>query len=198
MSNWKQTYCSRYKGRGNSWIKIPYSSPASKMIKKKLVSFKEKGLEVSDYIKFCDRKSFYWIRYHNVIGTKDNPFVSFQIRFRGSKIDHKNNLITIPAKISSRFDLLGNTPHKLKLELSNKEMLEMKENTSIISKKSEKKEFTTEIEREEFYDANNNKIYSMSYREGTLVPKVNFKLPDETDVQKFKEFLLYENAISGE
>lgn len=198
MSNWKHDYCSRYKGRGNSWIKIPYSSPASKMIKKKLKTFKEKGLDITDYEKHCNRKSFFWIRYHNVIGTKDNPFVSFQIRFEGSKIDHKNNLITIPAKISSRFDLLGNTPHRLKLELTDKEMLSMKTENVVISSKTKTKESKDVLEKEEIFDENNNKINAMSYKEGTVIPSINYSLPKKDDVPIFKEFLLYENAISGE
>ena len=187
MSNWKFDYTGKYKGRGNCWVKILYSSPVSKVISKKLNSFKEKGLDISNYVSYCDRQSFYWLRYHKVIGTKDNPFIVYEIRINGSKLDHKENLITIPAKIASKFPLLGNTPHKLNLEASDSELLLLKSKTSISKEKVKCK-----VEDEEIVRRARD---SLSYPEGSMSPLINFKLPGKEDIQTFKNFLEYENAL---
>ena len=190
MSKWKYDYASKYKGRGNCWIKILYSSPASKIISKKLDSFREKGFNVDKYIQYCDRQSFYWLRYHKVIGTEDNPFITYEIRINGSKVDHKNNLITIPAAIAVKFPLLGNTPHKLNLELSDSELLTLKE-------KPVKKKKENNISQEDTDQLEHVKKYrdSLSYPEGSMKAEVNFKLPDSSDIEMFKQFLEYENAL---
>jgi len=187
-SKWKLKYVARYKGRGNCWIKIPFSSPASKAIKKKLLSFKEKGFDIENYVNLCSRKEFYWLRYHKIIGNEDNPFVVYEIRISGSKVDHKANLISIPAKISEKFELLGNTPHKLNLELSDQELL-------LIQKKNEVK-----VNKEESNNVKEEAIESlpnlMSYPEGSISPLVSFRLSGRSDKVLFEDFLLTEGAIS--
>lgn len=190
-SKWKLKYVSRYKGRGNCWIKIPYDSPASKIVKRKVSSFEEKGANVSDYIRFCDRQQFFWLRYHKIIGDEQNPFVVYEIRINGSKKDHKNFLISIPAKISEKFELLGNTPHKLNLEVSDQELLHIK---ATKQKKKEVKESNSQDELEEPEYIPNLK----SYYEGTLKPKVNYRIPGREDIPKFEQFLIYENALEEE
>ena len=191
-SKWKLKYVSRYKGRGNCWIKIPFSSPASKVVKKKLLSFKEKGFDIENYVTLCGRKEFYWLRYHKIIGNKDNPFITYEIRINGAKVDHKENLISIPAKIAEKFDLLGNTPHKLNLELSEKELL------LIEKKKIEKvKEVAAaaEIKETEEIEFLPN---LMSYPEGCVSPLKIFRLPGRQDKILFEDFLLNERGITEE
>lgn len=178
-TKWKIQYYKRYMGRGNPWIKIPYSSPAKKIILKRLERYASLGEDTKSYVDACDRHNFFWLRYSKVIGKESNPCTLFEIRYKGSKIQHKESIIAIPSKIADRFELLGNTPFRLKLE---------EENTIshvIIPK---------EVKNDD--DAN---VSDISSEEHDLlkpsIPSTKFALPGKEDIEKFKQFLLKEKAI---
>jgi hypothetical protein len=178
-AKWKIQYFKRFMGRGNPWIKIPYSSPAKKIILKRLARYESLGGNTKNYIEACDRHSFFWLRYSKVSGTQSNPCTLFEIRFNGSKIQHKENIIAIPSKIADRFELLGGTPFRLKLE-STDEIVH-----SIIPSTD---------------DNHNNSSDAVQTKENeTLLkpvfPSCSFALPGKQDIEKFKQFLLKEKAL---
>ena len=112
-NSFKKSIQERYKGRGNSWVKVFKDHAAADYIKDLLKNFDSK-----DYIEHTEREGFYWIRFSKVEGTADDPFVRFEVRYKGSKIDHPESTILINDSIAKEFSLLGNTPVKLQLEIN--------------------------------------------------------------------------------
>ena len=119
-NSFKKTISERYKGRGNSWVKVPLDSKAHEYIKK--LYNKVSDQEKSQYITHTEREGFAWIRFKKPSGTKDSPLVLFEVRLKGSKIDQPEYSIEIPDEHVKSLELLGNTPLKLQLESSVKEL----------------------------------------------------------------------------
>jgi hypothetical protein len=182
MKNWKQKYSLRYKGRGNSWIKISHKSAAKKIIENKLKTFLEKGRDTKNYTNWTNSAGFYWLRFYKVLGSLEKPIVQFEIRFNGSKLYHENNLINIPGNIANMFDLLGNTPHKLMLEMSEEERFKASSTKTIVKEKEEVKEKVTLKE-------------SSNIEEGKASSESYFRIPSTEDTVMFKLFLISERAI---
>ena len=182
MKNWKQKYSLRYKGRGNSWIKISHKSAAKKIIENRLKVFSEQGQDVKNYINWTNSSGFYWLRFYKVLGSFEKPIVQFEIRFNGSKLYHENNLINIPGNIANMFDLLGNTPHKLMLEMSEEERFKL------IDKKPKEKE--VDMSKEKSLSKESNII-----KEGQARSEFLFRIPSIEDKPIFKLFLISEKAI---
>ena len=111
-NSFKKSIQERYKGRGNSWVKVLKNQDVAKDIEKLL-----SNIDAESYIKHTDREGFYWIRFSKVEGTSSNPLVKFEVRYKGSKIDHPESTILINDNIAKEFSLLGNTPVKLQLEV---------------------------------------------------------------------------------
>ena len=115
-NSFKKSIQERYKGRGNSWVKVLKNQEGAKDVEKLL-----SNIDAKSYIKHTDREGFYWIRFSKVEGTSSNPLVKFEVRYKGSKIDHPESVIIINDNIAKEFSLLGNTPVKLQLEVDPKE-----------------------------------------------------------------------------
>ncbi len=111
-NSFKKTIQERYKGRGNSWVKVLKDQEGAKDIEKLLLN-----INAESYITHTNREGFYWIRFSKVEGTADQPLVRFEVRHKGSKIDHPESTILINDNIAKEFLLLGNTPVKLQLEM---------------------------------------------------------------------------------
>ena len=182
MKNWKQKYSIRYKGRGNSWIKISHKSSAKKIIENKLKTFTEKGVDTKNYIDWTNSAGFYWLRFYKVLGSAEKPIVQYEIRFNGCKLYHENNLINIPGNIANMFELLENTPHKLMLEMSVEERLKSPNNK------------IKEEEKEAIKEKKSLKETS-SITEGQAFPEFDFSIPSIEDKAIFKLFLISEKAI---
>ena len=114
--NFKIAIRDRYKGRGNCWVKIPRELETYDEVLKTLTKF-----NASEYIENVEREGFAWVRFSKPGGTKDNPECIFEIRFRGSKIDHPDSTLTLDDKHAKELPFLGNTPVKLELEIHPKD-----------------------------------------------------------------------------
>lgn len=131
-NNFKKDIQERFKGRGNTWVKVSFESEAYSYIEALLDTVEDKVK--SEFISHNQREGFSWMRYKKVIGNADNPILVFEVRIKGSKIDQPEYEINIPDKICKKLELLGNTPVKLELEKVNKSI-----KTKNISKSNTKK-----------------------------------------------------------
>ena len=111
-NSFKKDIQERYKGRGNSWVKVLKEQKGAEDIENLLTN-----INAESYIDHTNREGFYWIRFSKVEGTADQPLVRFEVRHKGSKIDHPESTILIDDNIAKEFSLLGNTPVKLQLEI---------------------------------------------------------------------------------
>jgi len=113
-NNFKKEIQSRYKGRGNSWVKVPFETKAYSYIKRILDEVDNETKK--DFLKFNQKENFSWMRFKKVIGTSKDPIVIFEVRIKGSKIDQPEYEVSIPDCHVNNLELLGNTPVKLQLE----------------------------------------------------------------------------------
>lgn len=113
-NSFKKEFQQKYKGRGNSWLKIPQSSECFD----KVINFlQEIGDETNEFQNAINREEFAWLRFSKVEGDADNPLCTFEVRYKGSKIDHPDCTISFDANLVQDLPLLGNTPHKMQLEI---------------------------------------------------------------------------------
>lgn len=139
-NNFKKSIQDRYKGRGNCWVKVNKDSIVYTQILNYLSSLNE---NTSDYTNHINREGFAWLRFSKVTGTPSHPFCNFEVRFKGSKIDHPENIISVAEHDAIKLDLLGNTPHKLQLEMNaNEKTTSIKKERSIVTKTNVKNDDT--------------------------------------------------------
>ena len=146
-NSFKKAIQERYKGRGNSWVKVLKDQKGAKDVKNLLLN-----VNADSYVKHTDREGFYWIRFSKVEGTSSNPLVRFEVRYKGSKIDHPENTILIDDNIAKEFSLLGNTPVKLQLEIDPSERktktLDVVKKHRIKNSVKEMNNFEVDVEKE--------------------------------------------------
>ena len=117
-NKFKKQIQDRYKGRGNTWVKVEFKSKAYEYVEEILNNVKEEVK--SQFIEHNKREGFSWMRYKKVVGDENNPITIFEVRIKGSKIDQPEYEVNIPDQFVSELELLGNTPVKLQLETENK------------------------------------------------------------------------------
>ena len=117
-NKFKKQIQDRYKGRGNTWVKVEFKSKAYEYVEEILNKVKEEVK--SQFIEHNKREGFSWMRYKKVVGDENNPITIFEVRIKGSKIDQPEYEVNIPDQFVSELELLGNTPVKLQLETENK------------------------------------------------------------------------------
>lgn len=128
-NKFKKPIQDRYKGRGNTWVKVPFETKAYDYIKE---LYKTVDDDVKkDFIEHNKREGFSWMRYKKVVGDENNPITIFEVRIKGSKIDQPEYELHIPDEHVANLELLGNTPVKLQLETAVKVVKDIKKsNTS--------------------------------------------------------------------
>ena len=72
---------------------------------------------VQTYISHIEREGFAWIRFSKAEGVESNPITVFEVRYKGSKVDHPDTLLKINDNEAQSLSLLGNTPVKLQIEI---------------------------------------------------------------------------------
>lgn len=112
-NKFKKQIQEKYKGRGNTWVKIPKDSQAFQSF----LNLVPNSNEGSVFLEHVNREGFGWARFAKVEGTEMDPVELFEVRYKGSKFDHPDNLLTVSHSISKDFPLLGNTPVKLDIEI---------------------------------------------------------------------------------
>jgi len=182
-NNFKKTIQEKYKGRGNTWVKIPLNSKAFTEFSKYIPDNNE-GKIFKSHI---EREGFGWVRFSKVEGTEKEPLELFEVRYKGSKIDHPNNIMTLPYNISFDLPLLGNTPVKLQLEID-----PLKRKEKDIKKTISKRNITKE--NIEILDEN----YDIS-TEIKIIKEAILTKPSDRELENWYEFLklndLYEDNV---
>ena len=128
-TNFKATIRNRYKGRGNCWVKVPNESIVFQTVVNSL-----SNVDASEYLGHIEREGFAWIRFSKPAGNQQEPLVTYEVRYRGSKFDHPDNIITIADDLAKDLPLLGNTPVKLQLEID-QSVRKMKDDKPKLKKK---------------------------------------------------------------
>lgn len=148
-NNFKNKIKSKYSGRGNCWVKIPNDNSVYLLLIDFLNSFSDSNdvADIANYKKHIEREGFAWMRFSKPGGNINDPLHLFEVRFRGSKLDHKDSVIKIKDSLAKDLPLLGNTPFKLQLETENKKTVKEKVNKSII-KNSENKKHNVMVNKE--------------------------------------------------
>jgi hypothetical protein len=104
----------RYKGRGNCWVKV---LPSSTAYPKVIDVLPKSDPQIQTYLSHIEREGFAWIRFSKAEGTESNPVAVFEVRYKGSKIDHPDVLLNLSDSEAKDLPFLGNTPVKLQLEV---------------------------------------------------------------------------------
>jgi len=113
-SNFKKSIQERYKGRGNTWVKVEQDTEAYNIFMSVLNQIEDNN----NFVEHIEREGFGWLRFSRVEGDATNPMECFELRYRGSKIDHPDNIVSMPHSVAKEMPLLGNTPVKMQLEIS--------------------------------------------------------------------------------
>jgi len=182
-NNFKKSIQEKYKGRGNTWVKIPFESKAFEEFSKCIPECDD-GKSFKLHI---EREGFGWARFSKVEGTEDAPLELFEVRFKGSKIDHPDNIMTLSHDISFDLPLLGNTPVKLQLEVDPSER-KQKDFKKVILKRNVTKESKEVIEE-----------YSDIPKEIRIIKEAALTAPSDKELEHWYEFLklndLYEDNV---
>lgn len=181
-NEFKKSIQNRYKGRGNSWVKVLKDQEGSNLIKKFLSSVDIKDKET--YMSHTSREGFFWIRYAKVEGESSNPLVRFEIRHRGSKEDHPESSILIEDRIAKDFALLGNTPVKMQLEVNPENRKSRKEIKPI---------------RQRQKTAETTNVVLDIQKEISIIKEISLSKPANHELEEWYEFLkinnLYEENV---
>lgn len=183
-NNFKSIIRERYKGRGNCWVKVPNSSE----VYDKMINIIPASERIESFIRHVEREEFGWIRFIKPSGTDDAQFCLFEVRYRGSKLDHPDCVLKIENEIAKTLPLLGNTPVKLQLEVDPLDRKEKKEKalsrkSKALSRKSSKQ--NSESSSEDFDSKRNIEIIS----EKALTNASSIEL------RKWEEFLSAEDLL---
>ena len=145
-NSFKKNIQDRYKGRGNSWVRVDKNNEGYEYILNALNTI---GEESSTYLNWINREGFAWLRFSKAEGSEQQPLCTFELRFKGCKLDHPESLITFEDNIAQSFSLLGNTPHKLQLEINPEERKGLKEErfNEVSYRKEKSKEIKIIVEK---------------------------------------------------
>jgi len=183
-NSFKKPIQERYKGRGNSWVKVNNNQEGYNDIINHLKKF---GDEAKEYTCHIERESFAWIRFSKVEGDSNNPLVRYEVRFKGSKSDQPESFLIFKHSLTETFELLGNTPVKLQLEI----LPENRKQNSVKFKSNNRNSDLgkTKVEEE-------NIDFEKEIR---IIKESALTKPADNDLEKWYEFLkvnnLYEENV---
>ena len=180
-NSFKKSIQERFKGRGNSWVKVLNNQEGYNDIINHLQKF---GENAKDYLNHIEREGFAWLRFSKVEGDENNPLVRYEVRFKGSKIDQPESFLIFKNSLSETFSLLGNTPVKLQLEIdpSNRKQIKAQDNRKQALNTKENEEVVVDLE---------NEI--------RIIKEAALTKPTDYELEKWYEFLklnnLYEENV---
>lgn len=111
-NDWRSVLKAKFGGRGAKWVKLPVNK-----IEATLDKFDNDGIDTSDYREFINKEGYAWIRFSGPRIDNGVQAAAFEVRTKGSTIDHPKQLHYIPtAELDNVIEPLGGTPHSKKLE----------------------------------------------------------------------------------
>lgn len=170
----------KFKGRGNSWIKIDINDTLSDKIKEIL---KDKP-DAKNYIEFTNKEGFYWVRYKKTL----DDYSLFEVRYKGCLVDHPDDLLSIPNEKVLTLSLLGNTPKKLQLEEKTKSTKnKVVKPKKVVSKRKAKID-------EKYKSMSNDEKLALAFdtQFHPTKPLKNLQLPTKETMHRFELFLQFE------
>lgn len=180
-NSFKKSIQERYKGRGNSWVKVNSNQEGYDDIINHLKNF---GDDAKEYISHIERENFAWIRFSKVEGDANNPLVRYEVRFKGSKFDQPESFLIFKHSLSETFALLGNTPVKLQLEI-------LPENRKQTSDKVKRNNRSTTLnntkDKEDIVDLE---------KEVRIIKEAALTKPTDNELEKWYEFLKVNNLYA--
>ena len=119
-SGWRNEQIAQFAGRGAKWVKV--TGVLKALVEVALLDFENKdGEDPGDYRRWIEKAGFAWIRYSGPRGSEASPELCFEVRIYGSRLDHPNQLLKIPAQFWEENEadrsLLGGTPFSQNLEV---------------------------------------------------------------------------------
>jgi hypothetical protein len=182
--SFKKEIRDRYKGRGNSWVKVEKNTQTYNDIINHLENL-NLNEENCCYYKHILREGYAWIRFSNPEGSESNPLVRFEVRYNNCKYDQPDSFLIVEESIAKDFSLLGNTPFKLQLET---EPSNRKSKTSKPSSVLKKKSINSKVEE----NINVEREYRI-IKESTLTKPTNYELEEWYEFLKINN--LYEDNV---
>ena len=117
-SAWRNEQKAQFAGRGSKWVKL--TGKLHEMVLNELAIYESEGTDIQNYKGWTDKAGYAWVRYNGPRGTEDSPELAFEIRIRGSKIDHPRHLLRVSVENWNKFEEnreeLGGTPFSMSLE----------------------------------------------------------------------------------
>ncbi len=117
-AGWRQAQIAQFSGRGNKWIKV--TGPLEALVLLKLGEFDKDGHDSSDYRAWVQKAGYAWIRYAGPRGSENAQELCFEVRIYGSRQDHPEQLLKIPADFWADHEdhrsYLGGTPFSAGIE----------------------------------------------------------------------------------
>lgn len=207
----------KFVGKGNAWIKIPVTHISYKRV---LIKLNEKEIETQNIRQCFEKAGYAWLRFNKPGDSNIIPSIIFELRYKGSKINHQDFLLEIPYQEIYDVQHLGSTPFKLKLEdliennndyHDNEEILTIKNVNSNINKSILKDEnididlsnISGLKETTDYFDenkSNKNKLDYKDYVNQQLknVKEVEFTNCTQKEFNDWIEFLKLEGIIKEE
>lgn len=178
--NFKNIIRDRYKGRGNCWVKVPQDSS----VYNDVISIANTD-DGANYISHVEREGFAWIRFSKPTGNQEKPQAIFEVRKRGSKIDHPDCVLIINDSIAKDLPLLGNTPVKLQIEIDPAHRKVKKENIAPKRRKSKNKSQDQSLEEE-------NNISTIE-----IIKEAKLTNATENELKEWEAFLKLEGLLDN-
>jgi hypothetical protein len=186
--SFKNEIRNRYKGRGNSWVRIEKNTQTYNSIINHLENL-NLNEENCGYYKHILREGYAWIRFSNPEGCEENPLTRFEVRYNNCKYDQPDSFLIIEDNTAKEFSLLGNTPFKLQLE------------TDPINRKSKSSKPSSILKNKltNLKDKDKDTDSIDIERKATIIKEIALTKPTNNELEEWYEFLkvnnLYEENV---
>ena len=176
--NFKNVIRDRYKGRGNCWVKVPNNSKVYNDVMS--IANTSEGI---DYVRHVEREGFAWIRFSKPTGSQEDPQVIFEVRKRGSKLDHPDCIMIVADALVKDLPLLGNTPVKMQIEVDPEDRKEKKQ-----SQVPKRRKSSSSNKSKEHFEENEPNVIE-------IIKEIALTNSTEFELKEWEKFLKLEGLI---
>lgn len=115
-SGWRKEQMALYSGRGAKWKKVLPDTSAFEALRAKLNEFAAQEIDIDAYQQRTGEAGYAWIRYSSPRGDVVNQLHAFEVRTVDSRLDHKQNILTLTNDQAQELETLPGTPFALGIE----------------------------------------------------------------------------------
>ena len=111
---WRHELKAKFSGKGAKWVLVALGE-----INPTITRFESEGIDCDSYKTFIEAKGGAWIRFAGPRIAMGQNCAAFEVRTKGSKIDHPKQLHFIPVSVLDETirPMKDGTPHSLKFEV---------------------------------------------------------------------------------